>query len=186
LLYNIHSRGRQPGFDVRFDGIRTSPAKLYAAFLAQATWVCVSLLPVMAVNSLPRSTFAMQRIQDVPYRLRIPSEPYATDILGLTLFFVGFCFEGLTRRQTLRQGKAAMGTSLTRRLSTAGLWNQSSYSNYLAEVLLWSGLAASAGGLLARNPALAGLGLSGLRGSLTVVALCAASPVFTAFLLSEL
>lgn len=131
----------------------------------------------MAVNSLPRSTFAMQRIQSVPYRLRIPSEPYATDILGLTMFVVGFCFEGLADRQWVRKRKAGSRRSLT------GLWPPS--GSYFGELLLWSGLAATAGGLLVRNPALAGLGLSGVRGSLAVTALCAASPVFTAFLLSE-
>ena len=69
------------GKDSRFDKIRTSPSKFYVAFFAQATWVSLCTLPVILVNALPRSAFALSA-STLP---ALASAPYLTDILGLIL-----------------------------------------------------------------------------------------------------
>ena len=43
----------EDGKDSRFDNIRGSAPKFLGAFAAQATWVSLCLLPVLAVNSIP-------------------------------------------------------------------------------------------------------------------------------------
>lgn len=50
---------------------------------------------------------------------------------------------------------------------------------------LWTGLATFAAGTLARAPVQAALGLGGAVGLATTTALCFASPLFTAFLLTR-
>ena len=75
------------GQDSRFDSIRGSPPKFLAAFAAQATWVSLCLLPVLAINSLPATTLATLPILGI------------TDILGLLLYIGGITFEATADRQ---------------------------------------------------------------------------------------
>ena len=81
------------GKDSRFDSIRTSPSKFYVAFFAQATWVSLCTLPVILVNSLPRTAFA------TGLGTAISAKPYFTDILGLAIFVFGLTFEIVADRQ---------------------------------------------------------------------------------------
>jgi steroid 5-alpha reductase family enzyme len=76
------------GEDSRFREIRYSPPKFAVAFFAQATWVSLCLLPVMAVNSLPAATFTA-----------LGAAVSITDLLGILLYVGGIAFEVTADRQ---------------------------------------------------------------------------------------
>lgn len=75
------------GKDSRFDEIKKSPPKFLAAFLAQATWVSLCLMPVLAVNSIPHTALSA-----------LPAIGL-TDIIGLLLYVGGLSFEVVADRQ---------------------------------------------------------------------------------------
>ncbi|KAF1363157.1 DUF1295-domain-containing protein [Lizonia empirigonia] len=168
------------GKDSRFDKIRTSPSKFYFAFFAQATWVSLCTLPVILVNSLPRSAFALR-----PGGAALLAKPYLIDILGLALFLFGLAFEIVADQQKSAWVSAKKAKKHSEEFLTHGLWSKSRHPNYFGEATLWSGIALAAAGLLVRQPAQAALGLSGLgaTGQVLVTGLCAASPAFVTFLL---
>jgi steroid 5-alpha reductase family enzyme len=162
------------GQDSRFKNIRNSPPKFFAAFMAQATWVSLCLLPVTAVNALPPTTFnGISR--------------YApTSVLGLALFLFGFTFEVLADRQKSVWMKEKREKKHSEEFLTRGLWSKSRHPNYFGEITLWTGLAVTAGGLLASNAGQSALGWAGSPlARLGAVALVATSPAFTAFLLTK-
>ncbi|KAI5922427.1 hypothetical protein F4810DRAFT_263795 [Camillea tinctor] len=153
------------GRDSRFDGIRAHPAKFAAAFAAQATWVSLVLMPVVAVNAVPA------------VGLR------ATDVLGGAVFLAGFACEVVADRQ-----KSAWLDGKKRKLHdeefmTSGLWSRSQFPNYFGEITLWTGIATVAAGALVSPAAQAALGVSGVGGKLLALGLSYVSPAFTAFLL---
>jgi steroid 5-alpha reductase family enzyme len=167
------------GRDSRFDSIRVSPPKFLVAFFAQATWVSLCTLPVILVNSIPRSAYATSIIGKT-----ISAKPYATDILGLALFVFGLTFEITADRQKSAWVQAKKEKKHSEEFLTSGLWAKSRHPNYFGEATLWSGIAIAAAGLLVRQPAQAALGLSGGAASQMLVAgMCAASPAFVSFLL---
>ncbi|KAL5387879.1 hypothetical protein DPSP01_003277 [Paraphaeosphaeria sporulosa] len=173
------------GTDSRFDNIRTSPAKFYGAFFAQATWVSLCTLPVVLVNSLPRSAFALSRLANVTSHVPpvVSAKPYPVELLGLAVFVFGLTFEVIADRQKSQWSKEKKEKKHSEEFLTRGLWSKSRHPNYFGEITLWSGLAIAASGLLLRQPAQAGLGLSGASGKMLVAGMCAASPAFVAFLL---
>ncbi|PBP17473.1 hypothetical protein BUE80_DR011745 [Diplocarpon rosae] len=69
------------GHDSRFDEIKKSPPKFFGAWMAQATWVSLCLLPVLAVNSIPHPLLSTLPLVTL------------TDVLGLGLFVGGLTFE---------------------------------------------------------------------------------------------
>lgn len=75
------------GKDSRFEKIRVSPPRFSVAFFAQAVWVSLSLMPIMALNAVPVAAFAA-----VP---RIA----ASDVVGLAIFLGGFTCEVVADRQ---------------------------------------------------------------------------------------
>jgi len=176
------------GTDSRFDSIRTSPSKFLVAFFAQATWVSLCTLPVILINSLPRSAFAMTRLAKVTSAIpqAISAKPYWTDILGIAIFLFGITFEVIADRQKSQWSKEKKEKKHSEEFLTRGLWSKSRHPNYFGEITLWSGIAVAAGGLLVRNSAQVGLGLGGLQGKILVAGLCAASPGFVAFLLLKI
>ncbi|CAI6326227.1 unnamed protein product [Periconia digitata] len=186
----LFARITSDGHDSRFDRIRSAPSKFYVAFFAQATWVSLCLLPVMLTNSLPRSAFALSRLQNVaPAAIPQPvsANPYWTDILGVSLFLFGFIFEVLADRQKSQWSKEKKEKKHSEEFLTRGLWSKSRHPNYFGEITLWTGIAVAAGGLLVRGPAQAGLGLGGgILGKATVLGMCAASPGFVTFLLTKI
>jgi steroid 5-alpha reductase family enzyme len=176
------------GQDSRFDKIRTSPAKFSVAFFAQATWVSLCLLPVVLVNSLPRSAFALSRLAHVTTKVPQPlsATPYWTDIVGLAIFAAGFTFEVVADRQKNTWLQEKKEKKHDEDFLTRGLWGRSRHPNYFGEICLWSGVAFAAGGLLVRNSAMSGLGLGlGTSGKVLVAGMCAASPAFVTFLLTQ-
>jgi steroid 5-alpha reductase family enzyme len=167
------------GKDSRFDSIRTSPPKFLVAFFAQATWVSLCTLPVILVNSIPRTAFATSLLGQT-----VSSRPYFTDILGFFLFFFGLTFEVIADRQKDAWVQARKQKKHSEEFLTYGLWSKSRHPNYFGEATLWSGIAIAAAGLLVRQSAQAALGLSGgVAGRMLVSGMCAASPAFVSFLL---
>lgn len=170
------------GKDSRFDSIRGSPSKFYVAFFAQATWVSLCTLPVILVNSVPRSAYAASA-----FGTAISARPYLTDILGLAIFVFGLAFEVTADRQKDAWVKAKKEKKHSEEFLTHGLWSKSRHPNYFGEATLWSGIAIAAAGLLVRQPAQAALGLSGSAASqMLVTGMCAASPAFVSFLLLKI
>jgi steroid 5-alpha reductase family enzyme len=167
------------GKDSRFDSIRTSPPKFFVAFFAQATWVSLCTLPVVLVNSIPRTAYASSLLST-----SIPISPYATDLLGLAIFLFGLTFEITADRQKDAWVQAKKAKKHSEEFLTHGLWAKSRHPNYFGEATLWSGIALAAAGVLVRQPAQAALGLSsGWAGKMLVSGMCAASPAFVTFLL---
>jgi steroid 5-alpha reductase family enzyme len=164
------------GTDSRFDNIRISPPKFFAAFMAQATWVSLCLLPVLSLNSIPTAAFASAALPAVT----------ATDVLGVALFVGGFGFEVLADMQKNQWVKEKKEKKHSEEFLTRGLWGKSRHPNYFGEITLWTGIATVAGGILASSAGQKALGWSGSAASrIGAVALCAASPAFTTFLLTK-
>jgi steroid 5-alpha reductase family enzyme len=162
------------GQDSRFEKIRVSPPKFFAAFMAQATWVSLCLLPVAAVNALP------------PVAFNGISRYATTSILGLALFVFGFTFEVIADRQKSLWMTGKREKKHSEEFLTRGLWSKSRHPNYFGEITLWTGLAVTAGGLLASNAGQHALGWSGSPAArLGAIAIAAASPAFTTFLLTQ-
>ncbi|KAF2021048.1 DUF1295-domain-containing protein [Aaosphaeria arxii CBS 175.79] len=158
----LFKRISSDGHDSRFDKIRGSASKFYVAFFAQATWVSLCLLPVIAVNSLPRSAFALTASKlattGSTAAAVVAASPYATDILGLFLFAFGLTFEIVADRQKSQWSKEKKEKKHSEEFLTRGLWSKSRHPNYFGEITLWTGIA-------------------------VVGAMCAASPAFVSFLL---
>lgn len=170
------------GKDSRFDKIRTSPSKFSVAFFAQATWVSLCTLPVILVNSIPRSAYATSLLGQA-----VSAKPYATDLLGLAIFAFGLGFEVVADRQKDAWVQAKKQKKHSEEFLTHGLWSKSRHPNYFGEATLWTGIAIAAAGLLVRQPAQTALGLSGgITGQMLVTGMCAASPAFVSFLLLKI
>ncbi|KAH9907594.1 hypothetical protein F4778DRAFT_778018 [Xylariomycetidae sp. FL2044] len=162
------------GHDSRFDEIKKSPGKFLGAFMGQATWVSLCLMPVIAVNSVPAAVFAAG----------LPQAVRASDILGLALFASGFAFEIAADRQKGRWLREKQDKVHDEEFLTKGLWSRSQYPNYFGEITLWTGIATAAAGVLLTQPAQLGLGFSGgLASRFLTLGLSYVSPAFVAFLL---
>ncbi|KAK5012277.1 hypothetical protein BJ546DRAFT_491800 [Cryomyces antarcticus] len=160
------------GSDSRFDAIRSQPAKFFGAFMAQATWVSLCLLPVLALNSIPAATLAALPALTV------------TDVLGLSLFVGGLGFEVVADRQKSAWVAAKKAKRHNEEFLTSGLWSKSRHPNYFGEATLWSGVAVLAGGVLASGVGQVGMGWKGgVGGRAGAVAMAAVSPAFVTFLL---
>lgn len=160
------------GQDSRFDSIRTSPPKFFVAFFAQATWVSLCLLPVLAINSIPASVFAA-----LPF-LTI------TDVIGIALYAGGITFEATADKQKSTWMQEKKEKKHSEEFLTRGLWSKSRHPNYFGESTLWTGIATASAGVLASKAGLAAIGLSGgLGGSLAAMSMAYVSPAFVTFLL---
>ncbi|KAL9059462.1 MAG: hypothetical protein Q9162_001160 [Coniocarpon cinnabarinum] len=160
------------GRDSRFDSIRGSVPKFFGAFMAQATWVTLCMMPVLAMNSLPLSAF--------PAGLGLG----LVDLVGLVMYVGGITFEATADRQKSRWMAAKREKKHSEEFLTKGLWGKSRHPNYFGEVTLWTGIATVAAGSLASTQGLAGVGLgTGVGGLLLSLAMAGVSPAFTSFLL---
>ena len=162
------------GSDSRFKEIRYSPPKFLVAFFAQATWVSLCLMPVLAINSIPATAFAA-----------LPASVAVTDILGLLLFTGGLSFEVVADRQKDSWVQEKKAKKHDEDFLTRGLWSNSRHPNYFGEATLWSGIAVLAGGVLTRNAGQVGMGLAGMgvSGKILAAAMAGVSPAFVTFLL---
>ena len=169
----LFARISSDGHDSRFDNIRSSPPKFLGAFFAQATWVTLCLLPILALNSLPASAMAAAS-----------SPLLITDIIGLLLYTGGLSFEIIADRQKSQWSAEKKAKKHSEEFLTRGLWSKSRHPNYFGEMTLWTGIATVAGGVLISNVGQVGMGLSGgLAGRLLGLAMAGVSPAFVTFLL---
>lgn len=161
------------GNDSRFDSIRNSPPKFLGAFFAQATWVTLCLLPVLAVNSLPAALLST-----------LPAGVAITDIIGLLLYVGGLSFEVTADRQKELWVHEKKQKKHDEDFLTRGLWSKSRHPNYFGEATLWTGIATVAGGVLVSNVGQVGMGLAGgLGGRALGLIMAGVSPAFVTFLL---
>jgi steroid 5-alpha reductase family enzyme len=162
------------GQDSRFEKIRESPPKFLLAFMAQATWVSLCLLPVTAINSLPLSAFnKLPRVN--------PSA-----VVGIALFISGLAFEVIADRQKSQWSKEKKDKKHSEEFLTRGLWSRSRHPNYFGEITLWSGIALTSAGVLASSAGQSALGWSGSPlARLGALAIAGVSPAFTTFLLTK-
>lgn len=168
------------GKDSRFTNIRDSPPKFLAAFLIQAAWVSTCLMPVLALNAIPASYFAL-----------LPASVAATDIIGLALFAGGLGLEITADRQKSAWLQERREKKHDEAFLTRGLWGQSRHPNYFGEMTLWTGIAVVAGGVLVRNVGQVGIGfaplsLLGIEQAKTSVGANAATSLFRGRALSLL
>jgi steroid 5-alpha reductase family enzyme len=164
----------EDGQDSRFDNIRSSPPKFFGAFVAQATWVSLVLLPVTALNAIPPTAFA--------------SIPYLTPgtVLGVALWVFGFLFEATADRQKSQWVKEKKEKKHSEDFLAKGLWSKSRHPNYFGEITLWTGIAITAGSILASQAGQSALGWSASPAArISALVLAGASPMFTAFLLTK-
>lgn len=162
------------GRDSRFDKIKKSPPRFWVAFMIQATWVSICLMPVLAINSIPHTLLATLPLVSL------------TDIVGLTLFTAGFGFEVAADRQKHQWSQEKKEKKHDEDFLTRGLWSKSRHPNYFGESTLWTGIATASAGVLAGSVGLKGMGLQGtFYGRLLGLGLCAVSPAFVTFLLMK-
>ena len=161
------------GQDSRFENIRGSPPKFLGAFFAQATWVSLCLLPVLAINSIPATTLAALPFFTI------------TDIIGILLYVGGLSFEATADRQKSQWLKEKKEKKHEEDFLTRGLWSKSRHPNYFGESTLWTGIATAAAGVMMSNIGQAGMGLAGagLSGKAGALAMAGVSPAFVTFLL---
>ncbi|EXF79739.1 hypothetical protein COL5a_010225 [Colletotrichum fioriniae] len=168
----LFQRILEEGKDSRFDEIKKSPAKFAGAWFAQATWVSLCLMPVIALNSVPAAAFAS-----------LPAFKI-TDAIGLLVYVAGFAFEITADRQKSKWLREKRAKAHDEEFMTKGLWSVSQYPNYFGEMSLWTGIATAAAGVLVTQPIQLALGLSsGVTGPLTAMAMSYVSPAFVSFLL---
>lgn len=162
----------EDGRDSRFDAIRGSPPKFLGAFVAQATWVSLCLLPVLAINSIPANSLAALPLVTL------------TDIIGLLLYVGGIAFEAAADRQKSQWMKEKKEKKHNEEFLTRGLWSKSRHPNYFGESTLWTGIATTAAGVMLSNVGQAGMGLSGgPLARIGALAMAGVSPAFVTFLL---
>lgn len=161
------------GHDSRFEEIRASPPKFAVAFFAQATWVSLCLMPVLAINALPATTFAA-----------LGSAVTITDIIGILLYVGGLGFEITADRQKSQWVAEKKAKKHDEDFLTRGLWSKSRHPNYFGESTLWTGIATTAAGVMMSQAGVAGMGLaSGLSGKVISLLMAGVSPAFVTFLL---
>ncbi len=168
----LFQRMLSDGKDSRFDEIKKSPPKFFAAFMAQATWVSLCLMPVLAVNSIPHTVLSTLPVLGI------------TDVIGLALYTGGLIFEVIADKQKNAWAQARKRKEHDEEFLTTGLWSKSRHPNYFGETTLWTGIAVASAGVLASKAGVVGMGLSGLwYGRAVGLGLCAVSPAFTMFVL---
>ena len=161
------------GEDSRFKDIKKSPPKFLVAFFAQAAWVSLCLAPVIALNSLPASTFAA-----------LGGAVSITDLVGVLLYVGGLSFEVTADRQKNQWVTEKKNKEHDEDFLTRGLWSKSRHPNYFGESTLWTGIATLSAGVLASNAGVAGMGLAGgLTGKAIALLSAGVSPAFVTFLL---
>ncbi|TVY94259.1 hypothetical protein LAWI1_G000347 [Lachnellula willkommii] len=169
------------GKDSRFDEIKKSPPKFFGAFMVQATWVSLCLMPVLALNSIPHVALSALPLVGV------------TDIIGLLLFAGGLTFEVTADRQKnawvqAKKNKEHDEDFLTLKPSLSALKMKENKILILmiwqGESTLWTGIATTAAGVLMSNVGQVGMGLAGTSyGRILGLGMAAVSPAFVTFLL---
>ena len=132
-------------------------------------------MPVLALNSLPVSTFAGLGGAAVGI----------TDLLGILLYAGGLSFEVAADRQKDQWVQEKKDKKHSEDFLTRGLWSKSRHPNYFGEATLWTGIATLSAGVLMSGPGQVGMGLAGwgVLGKVAAGAMAGVSPAFVSFLL---
>ena len=105
----------QDGSDSRFDKIKTNPKRFFVAFMIQATWVSLCLMPVMAVNAIPAAAASA---------VVAGSKVKLTDVLGLSMYLGGLTLEVVADRQKARWVQERREKVHDEQFLTRGLWSR--------------------------------------------------------------
>lgn len=108
----LFQRVLRDGSDSRFDEMKKSPPKFFAAWMAQATWCSLITLPVVAMNAVPAR--ALASLGGVK----------ATDVLGLAVWVGGMAFEATADRQKSAWVKEKREKKHSEEFMTRGLWTR--------------------------------------------------------------
>ncbi|KAI9745563.1 MAG: hypothetical protein M1818_001097 [Claussenomyces sp. TS43310] len=169
---HLFQRIMADGHDSRFNEIRKSPSKFLGAFMAQATWVSLCLMPVLAINSIPNKL-----LSTLP-KFKI------SDAVGIFLFIGGLGFEIVADRQKSKWVKEKKEKKHDEDFLSRGLWSKSRHPNYFGESMLWTGIATVSTGVLVSRVGQLGMGLAGIRyGKILAIGMASVSPAFVTFLL---
>lgn len=114
----------EQGRDSRFEGIREVAPKFFGAFMAQATWVSLCLLPVLAVNSISPGVIGGR----LPFFL-------LTDLIGFGLYAGGLTFEATADKQKSDWMADKKAKKHDEGFCTRGLWSYSRHPNYFGKWL---------------------------------------------------
>lgn len=124
----LFGRIQASGADRRFDEIKTSLIRFFAAWTIQGVWVCFTMGAALAAMVSPRSV------------------PLGTSAwVGLALWIAGFGIEVVADRQKSRF-RAHPGNQ--GQFIDSGLWAWSRHPNYFGEIVLWTGIAVIAAPVL--------------------------------------
>jgi len=135
----LFQRIQKHGSDSRFDDIKPHPIQFFGAWMAQATWVSITALPVYMVNAIPT-------------KAQPPMGP--RDYLGAAIWLGAFLFEVTADRQKSAWRAAKDAKEHDEQFITKGLWSLSRHPNYFGEVSLWLGQAVIAASVVKRTPGL--------------------------------
>lgn len=108
----LFQRVLQTGSDSRFDELKKSPPKFFAAWMAQATWCSLICLPVVALNAVPASAFSA-----------VPGVKI-TDLLGIALWVGGITMEVFADRQKSQWMREKREKKHSEEFMTRGLWQR--------------------------------------------------------------
>ncbi|KAL9101319.1 MAG: hypothetical protein Q9163_003408 [Psora crenata] len=162
------------GKDSRFDNIHQSAPKFFGALFAQATWVSLCLMPVLAVNSLPAALFAS-----------LSAAVTLTDVVGLLLYVGGSRVRHDGRQTKRRLGAGEEAEEARRGLPDPRSLVEISSPNHFDETTLWADIATRSASVLMSGPGHVGMGLAayGIWGKIATGAMAALSPASVTFLL---
>lgn len=112
----LFQRISNEGKDGRFDEIKQSPPKFFGAWMAQATWVSLTALPVYIVNSIPKASQPALGLVDIAgfalwtgaFLFEVSAPSASTEALGTDP----------TRHTGSRTGKSRHGATPRRTRST--------------------------------------------------------------------
>ncbi|KAI9699978.1 MAG: hypothetical protein M1836_002512 [Candelina mexicana] len=116
------------GSDSRFDETKESPPKFFGAWMAQAKWVSLCLIPVLAINSIPATAFT-----SLPAIM-------ITDIIGLALYIGDLGLEVTADRQKNAWVQQKKQKKQEEDFLTGEFWSKSRHLNYFWESTLWCGI----------------------------------------------
>jgi len=150
-------RAIKVGGDSRFDQVKHQPGTFLAFWMAQASWVLFTGLPVYLVNVIPTHLHPALSFRD-----------YAS----LSLYAGALLFEITADRQKAVWRCAQENKEHEEKFITSDLWSISRHPNYVGEVGIWTGIWA-----------LSTASLQTAHYPKGTVALAAVSPLFTYLLL---
>ncbi|KAM7212633.1 Protein of unknown function (DUF1295) domain containing protein [Rhypophila decipiens] len=189
-------RALKKGHDSRFVRTKHIPVRFAIFWFAQSIWVLLCSMPAIAVNSVPvealnpisrkssskKGKELTKAEEDTP-----EAKSTMTDKLGLVVFLSGFILETLADYQKNKWWAQKAKGIHNEDFITRGLWAKSQYPNYLGDILLNSGLAIFASGILIRQPVQSALGWNSTPGGyLKAILIPGLAPIFTAYTLLRL